>query len=108
MKLAVRKEYFSRIKSIFNSKINRGNTVKAINTYNGGIVDWTKENIEYIDRKTMKLMTINKALHQRGCVARLYIPRELGGKGMQRIESCINIERRTLGQYLKNTIKRSG
>ena len=109
MKIAIRKEYFSRVKAILKSKLNSGNTVKAINTwavpvvrYSGGIVDWTKEDLENIDRKTRKLMTINKALHPRACVARLYIPRGMGGKGMQSVEECINIERRTLGQYIKH------
>ena len=110
MKTAIRKEYFSRVKAILKSKLNSGNTVKAVNTwavpvvrYSGGIVDWTKEDLENIDRKTRKLMTINKALHPRACVARLYIPREEGGKGMQSVEDCINTERRTLGQYLKHS-----
>ena len=110
MKTAIRKEYFSRVKAILKSKLNSGNTVKAVNTwavpvvrYSGGIVDWTKEDLENIDRKTRKLMTINKALHPRACVARLYIPREQGGKGMQSVEDCINTERRTLGQYLKHS-----
>ena len=108
MKITIRKEYFSRVKAILKSKLNGGNTVKAINTwavpvvrYSGGIVDWTKEDLEIMDRKTRKLMTINKALHPRACVARLYIPRNQGGRGMQSVEDCINMEKRTLGQYLK-------
>ena len=110
MKTAIRKEYFSRVKAVLKSKLNSGNTVKAVNTwavpvvrYSGGIFEWTKEDLENIDRKTRKLMTINKALHPRACVAKLYIPREQGGKGMQSVEECINTERRTLGQYLKHS-----
>ena len=109
MKIDIRKEYFSRVKAILKSKLNSGHIVKAMNTwavpvvrYSGGIVEWTKEELENIDRKTRKLMTINKALHPRACVARLYIPREIGGKGMQSVEDCINTERRALGQYLKH------
>ena len=103
------KEYFSRVKAILKSKLNSGNTVKAVNTwavpvvrYSGGVVDWTKEELENIDRKTRKLMTINKALHPRARVARLYLPREVGGRGMKSVENCINTERRTLGQHLKH------
>ena len=99
MKIDIRKEYLSRVKSILKSKLNSGNTVKAINTwavpvvrYSRGIVDWTKEKLENTDRKTRKLMTINKALHPRACVARLYISRELGGRGMKSVEDCINTE----------------
>ena len=110
MKTTIRKEYISRVKAILKSKLNSGNMVKAINTwavpvirYSAGIVDWTKEDLENIDRKTRKLMTINKALHPRACVARLYITRSEGGRGMQSVEECVNIERRELGQYLKHS-----
>ena len=109
MKVNIRKEYFSRLRAVLKSKLNGGNTVKAINTwavpvvrYSGGIVDWTKEDMENIDRKTRKLMTIHRALHPRSSVARLYLPRKSGGRGMQSIEDCINIEKRALGQYLKH------
>ena len=71
--------------------------------YSGGIVEWTKEELENIERETRKLMTINKALHLRACVARLYISRELGGRRMKSVDDCINKDRRTLGQYLKHS-----
>ena len=52
MKINTRKEYFSRVKAILKSKLNSGNTVKAVNTwvvpvvrYSGGVVDWTKEEL---------------------------------------------------------------
>ena len=109
MKVNIRKEYFSRLRAVLKSKLNGGNIVKAINTwavpvvrYSGGIVDWTKEDVENMDRKTRKLMTIHRALHPRSSVARLYLPRKSGGRGMQSIEDCINIEKRALGQYLKH------
>ena len=110
MKSNIKKEYLSRIKAILKSKLNSGNTVKAMNTwavpvvrYSAGIVDWTKEELENMDRKTRKLMTINKALHPRASVARLYIQRNDGGRGIQSVEECVNLERRALGQYLKHS-----
>ena len=52
MKELVRKEYFCRVKKILKSKLNGGNTIKAINSravsiirYGTGIVDWTKEEL---------------------------------------------------------------
>ena len=57
MKELVRKEYFSRVKKILKSKLNGGNTIKAINSravsiirYGAGIVDWTKEELQEMDR----------------------------------------------------------
>ena len=58
MKNKIKKEYISQLKAILKSKLNGGNTVKAINTwavpvvrYSAGIVDWTKEDLEKMDRK---------------------------------------------------------
>ena len=33
--------------------------------YTGGIIDWTKEELQDIDRKTRKIMTLNRCLHPR-------------------------------------------
>ena len=50
MKEQLRNEYFRRIRKILKSKLNAGNTIKAINLravsivrYGAGIIDWTKE-----------------------------------------------------------------
>ena len=110
MKDNIRKEYLKRIKAILKSKLNSGNMVKAINTwaapvirYTAGIIDWTKEELCNLDRKTRKTMTMHRALHPRSNVNRIYAPRKDGGKGLLSIEDCVNIESRALGQYLKNS-----
>ena len=90
MKEKVRNEYIRKIKLLLESKLNGGNYVKAMNTwavavlrYSGGILDWTKEELENIDRKTRKIMPINRALHPRANVARLHLPRNTGGRGLR-------------------------
>ena len=69
--------------------------------YSAGIVDWKKSELQTMDRKTRKIMTIYQALHPRANVDRLYLPRKEGGKGLLSAEECVNIESRALGQYLK-------
>ena len=110
MKEKVRKEYIKRLRAILKSKLNSGNTVKAINTwavpvirYSAGIVDWRKSEIHNLDRKTRKFLNMYQALHPRANVDRLYLPRSEGGKGLLSIEDCVNIEKRSLGQYVKNS-----
>ena len=63
------------------SKLDGGNLIQAINTwavslirYAGGIIEWTKQELKELDRRTRKLLTMNG-----GCVARLYVPRKHGG-----------------------------
>ena len=61
----VQKEYFRRVRKILKSKLNGGNIIKAINAravsvirYSAGIIDWTKEELQIMNRKTRKLLTI--------------------------------------------------
>ena len=65
MKQNVQKEYFRRVRKILKSKLNGGNIIKAINAravsvirYSAGIIDWTKEELQIMNRKTRKLLTI--------------------------------------------------
>ena len=108
MKELVRKEYFRRVKKILKSKLNGGNTIKAINSravsiirYGAGIVDWTKEELQEMDRKTRKLLTINRALYPQADVNRLYLKRSEGGRGMIGVEDCVTIETNSLMSYIK-------
>ena len=110
MKEKVTKEYFTRVRAVLKSKLNGGNTMKAINTwavpiirYNAGVVVWTKEEVEKIDRKTRKMFTVYRALAPRASVARLYLPRSEGGRGLMSVEDTVESECRALGHYLQST-----
>ena len=106
----VRKEYYRRIRKVLESKLNGGNIIKAMNTwavaavrYTAGILDWTVDELKEMDRKTRKLMTMNRALHPRADVDRLYVSRNKGGRGMVSIEECVRIEECSLSDYVKRT-----
>ena len=43
--------------------------------YSAGIVDWTREDLELLDKKTRKMLTCNGLFHPRANVARLYLKR---------------------------------
>ncbi len=73
---------------MFEVETERGEIVKAINTwamslmrYSAGIVEWTKEDLDVMDRRTRKLMTMNGMLHPRANVSRLYLPTSEGSRG---------------------------
>ena len=79
MKELIQKEYWRRVRKILKSKLNGGNTIKAVNTravpvirYGAGIISWTQCELQEIDRKTRKLMTIYRSLHPQSDVNRLY------------------------------------
>ena len=110
MKESIRNEYIRRVKLICKSKLYAGNFITGMNAwaigvmrYSGGIIDWTKEELQIMDRKTRKIMTLNRCLHPRSSVARLYMKRKEGGRGLISVEDCIVSERRGLHDYLKES-----
>ena len=73
MKGRIRDEYFRRVKKIVRSNLYAGNVISGINAwaigvvrYGGGIIDWTKEELQSMDNKTRKILTIKGACHPRG------------------------------------------
>ena len=87
--------------------------VRAINTwgislvrYSAGIVEWTQEELDRIDRKTRKLMCIYKILRLRANVSRLYLLRAEGARGLLSIANCVNVERNGLQHHVSSTRER--
>ena len=108
MKAKTSKEYIRRVKLLLNSKLSGGKVIKGINTwavavlrYSAGILNWSKEEIQSLDRKTRKVMTMNRALHPRANVARLYLPRGEGGRGMKSVEDAVRMEECALSDYVQ-------
>jgi hypothetical protein len=108
MKEKIKKEYLTRVRLILKSHLNGGNTIQAINTwavpvvrYSAGIVNWTELEKKQMDTKTRKLLTINRAMHPRSCVNRLYTKRKEGGRGLLEVQECINTEIKALSQYTR-------
>ncbi len=86
MKDKLRKEYYRRVRKVLDTELCAKNKMKAINiiavplmTYSFGIVDWLREDIIKIDRKTRKLLTSGKIHHPKDDVDRMYIKRKDGG-----------------------------
>ena len=110
MKDKIMNEYVNRLKKLLKSKLNSGNLFQAINTwavslyrYGAGIVDWTKEEMKQIDRRTRKLITMHQGMHPRSDVDRIYVERERGGRGLMSIEDTVNYERHSLKRYTETS-----
>ena len=50
--------------------------------YSAGIINWTQSDLDEIDHKARKLMTIYGGLHPKSDVHCLYLPRNSGGRGL--------------------------
>ena len=107
MKESTEKEYVNRVRATLKSKLNEGKAIKAINTwavatvrYGAGVINRTIEDLERIDRKTRKLLTIHSGFHPRSIVGRLHIPRNLGGRGLTSVRDCVEEELLSIGKYV--------
>ena len=87
MKDRTKKEYNRRVRQLTSSKLNGGNTIRAINSravslvrYSAGILKWTQDELKAMDRKKRKIMTVNRMYHPQSDTDRLYIPRMEGGQ----------------------------
>ena len=106
------REYLRRTKLIWKIRLNGRSKSIAINTwavslmrYGAGIVNWTKSELEEIDRRTRKVMTMSKVLHPRRDVDRLYVSRMEGGRGLIGCKMCVKAEENSLGWYVKHHIE---
>ena len=73
--------------------------------YGAGIMKWTKSELDEVDRKTRKVMTINKELHPRSDVNRLYVSRMERGRGLIECKMCVKAKGNSLGWYVKHYIE---
>ena len=110
MKETVSKEHVRRIRKILASKLNGGNIITAINSwavsvirYGAGIVNWTKAELQQMDRKTRKLLAMYGAHHPQADIDRLYLRRADGGRGLISIEDCVRMEQESLLRYIKQS-----
>ena len=102
MKEKNKKEYPRRTRKILETKLHR-NFIKGINTravphvsYSGPSLKSTRVELQQMDQRTRKLMTVHKALHPRDDVDRLYVPRKEEGRGLTSNEDSIDITTRRL------------
>ena len=107
MKSQTKKEYIRRMINIIKSKLNGGNIISAISSravsivrYGAGIISWTKMELEELDWKTKKLMTMYGAQYPKADVDRLYLQRCDRGRGLLGLEDCMQVEVRSLEKYL--------
>ena len=109
MKGQVTSEYKRWLKNTLKSKLNAWNLTKAINTwaisilrYSAGIIDWIKQELQNIDRKTRKMMAAYKALHPKADVDRLYVHKKDGRRGLMSIEDTIAYEEHSINFFILN------
>ena len=94
MRERLRREYFRRVKMVLRTELYGRNKVLAINglalpllTYSFGVIHWGTTDLQQLDRRTRKLLTMHGVHHPSADVDRLYAPCNEGGRGLQQIEA---------------------
>ena len=108
MKEKVKTEYLRRVKLVAKSKLYGGHIIRAINAwaigvvrYSGGILEWSDRELRAMDVKTRKYLTMFGAYHMKSSVARLYMKRKDGGRGLISVRDCIREEELGLSGYVR-------
>ena len=80
MKGKVKTEYYTRVRKILETKLNGGNIITGINTwavsllrYFAAFLDWIEAELEQMNRRTRKLMTIHQPLNLKSDAVRIYL-----------------------------------
>ena len=95
---------------MWKSLLSASNKVKAFNSicvgvlsYSFVVINWTKVELEEMDNRVRKEMTMNKAFNKHSDTDRLYLPRNRGGKGLICIQDfCERMWVSTLGYVLQS------
>ena len=70
-------------------------------SYGFGIIDWPQIEIDELDVKTRKILSIHKVLYRNQCMERVYLPRREGGMGLIEINDTYRNTILNLDYYLK-------
>ena len=110
MREKISKEYLSRLKKICKSELTPKNKITAINqlaipvvSYGFGIIDWPQCELNKLDVKTRKILTLHKVIYRNQCLDRIYLPRREGGLGLTEINHAFRASIVSLGQYLMSS-----
>ena len=68
--------------------------------YSAGILEWSDQELHEIDIKTRKVLAMFGVFHIRSSVARLYIKRKQGGRGLMSVKDCVRAEEISLKEYV--------
>ena len=79
MRKKIQAKYIQRVKAICRTELTTRNKITAINqlavpvvTYGFGIIDWPQRDINNLDVKTRKQLTLHKLMYRNQCMDRLY------------------------------------
>ena len=68
--------------------------------YSAGVLEWNKDELEGMDVRTRKLLTMFGVFHMKSNVDRLYMKRKEGGRGLMSVMECVRGKEIALKEYV--------
>jgi len=103
----LKKEYLRRLRLVLSTELSAKYKIQAIGSltvlelrYSFGILNWHQEDLQKLDRKTRKLLTIHGQHHKKADLDRFYVPRKQGGRGFMLLEAAHAVEITKLVEYV--------
>ena len=97
-----------RLRLVLGTELSAKNKIQAIGSlavpvlrYSFGIINWHQVELQKLDRKTRKLLTIHGQHHPKADVDRLYVHRKQGGMGLMQFEAAYVVEITKLLEYVE-------
>ena len=113
MKDKVKKEYYGRLRKVLETKLNRRNVFKAINTrelsvvrYSAGFLGLPRLQLEKIDRRTSKLLTMHNGFHPKSNVDWFYLLKSEGNRELTGVQDNVKTAILELSNYVRNNEER--
>ena len=79
--------------------------VVSVMRYGAGILKWNTDELKSLDHNTRMFMIMHGVLRPKSDIDRLYLGREMRGRGLISCEGCIRIEKNNLGWYVRNLVE---
>ena len=98
----LKKECLMRLRLVLGTELSAKNKIQVIGSvlrYSFGI-NWHQEELQKLDRKTRKLLTIHGQHHPKADVDRFYVPRKQRGRGVMQLEAAYAVEITKLVEYV--------
>ena len=99
-----------RLKKICRSELSLKHKIANINQmalpvliYGFGIIDWPEIEIDNLNVKTRKILTLHNVLYRHQCMDRVYLPRREEGFGLIEINYALGNTIINLAQYVETT-----
>jgi len=101
------KEYLRRLRPVLGTELSAKTKIQSIGSlavpllrYIFGIVNWHQEELQKLDWKMRKLLTIHGQHHPKADADHLYVPRKQGRRGLMQLEAAHAGEITKLVEYV--------